>query len=129
MSWTQPGQGYFTELNEALSTISFPFPKWRMKLVFKRTSGKDGGVQKYEFIHKDYANALYMTIDEPKKVIDMNLEYSDEDLEQWTDDMMPKGADTEDPKNQDKYWNNPFESQLKAAVKRQYPKFKLSIGG
>ena len=119
------------QLNEALSVITFPFPKWRMQLKFKRVRGKDGGIQEYDFIGK-YKDALYMTIDDSKKTIDVGIAFNDTNLEQWTDDMIPSTVPDEDRESQkvvDKYWNDPFMKQLEAAVKKQYPKYKLDVGG
>jgi hypothetical protein len=119
------------ELNEALSVITFQFPKWRMYLKFKRVKGKDGGVQEYDFLGK-YKDALYMTIDDPKKTISVGIEFSDTNLEQWTDDMIPSTVPDEDRESEkvvNKYWNDPFMKQLKAAVKKHYPKYTLDVGG
>ena len=96
-------------------------------IQFKRVRSK-ADYDEYELVGK-YKGAMSMTISEPNKDISITVEFSDTNLEQWTDDMIPKGKDTEDSTNQDKYWNAPFTKQVTAAVKKQFPGFKLDIGG
>ena len=139
MSWTQPGQGFLREvyLEEALGTIRLGQLKafnGTVPLVFKRTSGKDGGFQEYDLVGK-YKGALSMTIDEPKKLIQIYWSYGDNNLDDLTTDMFPKkyhdadDTDWESEKLQTKFFDNPMMKEITKAVKRQYPKFKLVFEG
>jgi hypothetical protein len=138
MSWTQPGQGFLREvyLEEALGTIRLGQLKafnGTVPLVFKRTSGKDGGFQEYDLVGK-YKQALYMTLDEPNKEIMVYLNVGDNNLDDLTTDMFPKkyhdadDTDWESQKLQWKFFDIPMEKEIAKAVKRQYPKFKFKLG-
>jgi len=147
MSWTTPGQGYnLQELNEALGTIRLGqlknFMNKPVPFVFKRTSGKDGGVQEYDLIGT-YKGAMSMTINEPKKLIQIYMSYGDGNLDDMTTDMFPKKYhDANDDKNhplygfdwgsqklQTKFFDDPMMKEITKAVKSKYPKFKLSFEG
>ena len=131
-------------LSEALATIRLgqlkDFMNRPVPFIFKRTSGKDGGFQEYDLIGK-YKQALYMTIDEPKKFIIVQMNTGDNNLDDLTTDMFPKeyhdadddknhrlyGFDWSDQKLQEKFFDKPMMKEITKAVKRQYPKFKLKF--
>ena len=124
-------------LSEALATIRLgqlkDFMNRPVPFVFKRTSGKDGGFQEYDLVGK-YKGALSMTIDEPKKLIQIYWSYGDNNLDDLTTDMFPKkyhdadDTDWESQKLQWKFFDIPMEKEIAKAVKRQYPKFKFKLG-
>jgi len=125
-------------LSEALATIRLgqlkDFMNRPVPFVFKRTSGKDGGFQEYDLVGK-YKGALSMTIDEPKKLIQIYWSLGDNNLDDLTTDMFPKkyhdadDTDWESEKLQTKFFDDPMMKEITKAVKRQYPKFKLVFEG
>ena len=132
------------QLNEALGTIRLgqlkDFKNRPVPFIFKRVSGKDGGVQEYDLIGK-YKEALVMTFDDPKKSVTVRMNIGDNNLDDITTDMFPKkyhdanddknhplyGFDWGDQKLQEKFFDKPMMKEITKMVKRQYPKFKLDF--
>ncbi len=146
MSWTSPGQSYFKEAEghpELAQGLvgGFKMGKVGKEGLFmtrnKNMDNKNPYEAKPSIAYtpdkrgmKKYPEAIIgVWIKADKKQVDIVLDYSSEDLEQWTADVMPRNADVEDPKNQDKYWNNPFEKEVKKSFKKLLPGYKVGIGG
>ena len=146
MSWTKAGQAYFTEVEGHPELAQGLVGGFKMGQVGKEglfmirnnnmdsknpyRAGKGVAYTPDKRGMRKYPKAIIgVWIYAEKKEVDIVLDYSSEDLEQWTADVMPRNADVEDPKNQDKYWNKPFEKEVKKTFKFLLKGYKVGIGG